>query len=145
MGIIPRFNKKLVSRIKELREEQKISQQELAKSVGVSRQTIYYLERGTSNPSLTLSLDISKTLNKPIEEIFYFEPVIRDLVDNIKLGDIKEIADEIGIDYNKILKLSEIDDEQLSKMYTEEELIKISETLGEEFHKLFLKDEGTEE
>lgn len=141
MGIIPRFNKKLVSRIKELREEQKISQQELAKSVGVSRQTIYYLERGASNPSLTLSLDISKTLNKPIEEIFYFEPVIRDLVDNIKLGDIKEIADEIGIDYNKILKLSEIDDEQLSKMYTEEELTKISETLGEEFHKLFLKDE----
>lgn len=141
MGIIPRFNKKLVSRIKELREEQKISQQELAKSVGVSRQTIYYLERGSSNPSLTLSLDISKTLNKPIEEIFYFEPVIRDLVDNIKLGDIKEIADEIGIDYNKILKLSEIDDEQLSKMYTEEELTKISEALGEEFHKLFLKDE----
>ncbi|MFX1339319.1 MAG: helix-turn-helix transcriptional regulator, partial [Promethearchaeota archaeon] len=39
---MPRFNKKLVSRIKELREEQKISQQELAKSVGVSRQTIYY-------------------------------------------------------------------------------------------------------
>jgi len=141
VGIIPRFNKKLVSRIKELREEQKISQQELAKSVGVSRQTIYYLERGSSNPSLTLSLDISKTLNKPIEEIFYFEPVIRDLVDNIKLGDIKEIADEIGIDYNKILKLSEIDDEQLSKMYTEEELTKISEALGEEFHKLFLKDE----
>lgn len=141
MGIIPRYNKKLVSRIKELREEQKISQQELAKSVGVSRQTIYYLERGASNPSLTLSLDISKTLNKPIEEIFYFEPVIRDLVDNIKLGDIKEIADEIGIDYNKILKLSEIDDEQLSKMYTEEELRKISKALGEEFHKLFLKDE----
>ena len=141
MGIIPRYNKKLVSRIKELREEQKISQQELAKSVGVSRQTIYYLERGSSNPSLTLSLDISKTLNKPIEEIFYFEPVIKDLVNNIKLGDIKEIADEIGIDYNKILKLSEIDDEQLSKMYTEEELTKISEALGEEFHKLFLKDE----
>lgn len=141
MGIIPRYNKKLVSRIKELREEQKISQQDLAKSVGVSHQTIYYLERGSSNPSLTLSLDISKTLHKPIEEIFYFEPVIRDLVNNIKLGDIKEIADEIGIDYNKILKLSEIDDEQLSKMYTEEELTKISEALGEEFHKLFLKDE----
>ena len=141
VGIIPRFNKKLVSRIKELREEQKISQQDLAKSVGVSRQTIYYLERGASNPSLTLSLDISKTLNKPIEEIFYFEPVIKDLVDNIKLGDLKETAEEIGIYYNKILKLSEIDDEQLSKMYTLEELTKISEGLGEEFQKLFLKDE----
>ncbi len=141
MGIILKFNKKLVSRIKELREEQNISQQDLAKSVGVSRQTIYYLERGSSNPSLTLSLDISKHLNKPIEEIFYYEPVIKDLIDNIKLGDIKEIADEIGIGYNKILKLSDIDDEQLSKMYTEEELTKVSEGLGEEFHKLFLKNE----
>lgn len=141
MGIIPRFNKKLISRIKELREEQHISQQDLAKSVGVSRQTIYYLERGMSNPSLTLSLDISKQLNKSIEEIFYFEPVIKDLINNIKLGDIKEIADEIGIEYDRILKLSEINDEQLSKMYTEEELTKISIALGKEFHNLFLKDE----
>jgi putative transcriptional regulator len=141
VGIIPRFNKKLVSRIKELREEQKISQQDLAKSVGVSRQTIYYLERGMSNPSLTLSLDISKQLNEPIEEIFYYEPVIKELINDIKIGDIKEIANEIGIEYNKILKLSEIDDGQLSKMYTEEELIKISEALGKKFHELFLKDE----
>ena len=141
MGIIPRFNKKLVSRIKELREDQDISQQDLAKSVGVSRQTIYYLERGMSNPSLTLSLDISKKLNKPIEDIFYYEPVIKDLIDNIKLGDIKEIADEIGIEYNKILKLSEIDDEQLANLYNEEVLTKISIALGKEFHELFLKDE----
>ena len=141
MGIIPRFNKKLVSRIKELREDQDISQQDLAKSVGVSRQTIYYLERGMSNPSLTLSLDISKKLNKPIEDIFYYEPVIKDLIDNIKLGDIKEIADEIGIEYNKILKLSEIDDEQLANLYNEEVLTKISKALGKEFYDLFLKDE----
>jgi len=141
VGIIPKFVKKLVSRIKELREEQNISQQELAKSVGVSRQTIYYLERGSSNPSLTLSLDISRYLNKPIEEIFYYEPIIKDLIHNIKLGDIKEIAGEIGIDYNRILKLSEIDDDQLSKIYTEEELRKISEGLGFTFNKLFLKDE----
>lgn len=142
MGIIPKFAKKLVSRIKELREEQNISQQELAKSVGVSRQTIYYLERGASNPSLTLSLDISKYLNKPIEEIFYYEPIIKDLIHNIKLGDIKEIAGEIGIKYDRILKLSEIDDDQLSKIYTEEELRKISEALGFAFSKLFLKDEA---
>ena len=138
---MPRFNKKLVSRIRELREELKISQQELAKTVGVSRQTIYYLERGTSNPSLTLSMDISKILNKPIEEIFYFEPVIKDLIDNIKLGELKEIAEEIGIKYERILKLSEIDDNQLTEMYTEGELIKIAEGLGFELQELFLKDE----
>ena len=138
---MPRFNKKLVSRIRELREELKISQQELAKSVGVSRQTIYYLERGASNPSLTLSMDISKILNKPIEKIFYFEPIIKELIDNIKLGELKEIAEDIGIKYEKILKLSEIDDNQLSEMYTEEELTKIAEGLGFELHELFLSDD----
>jgi putative transcriptional regulator len=138
---LPRFNKKLVSRIRELREELKISQQELAKSVGVSRQTIYYLERGASNPSLTLSMDISKILNKPIEKIFYFEPIIKELIDNIKLGELKEIAEDIGIKYEKILKLSEIDDNQLSEMYTEEDLKKIAEGLGFELQELFIKDE----
>lgn len=138
---MPRFNKKLVSRIRELREELKISQQELAKSVGVSRQTIYYLERGASNPSLTLSMDISKILNKPIEKIFYFEPIIKELIDNIKLGELKEIAEDIGIKYEKILKLSEIDDNQLSEMYTEEDLKKIAEGLGFELQELFIKDE----
>ena len=138
---MPRFNKKLVSRIRELREELKISQQKLAKSVGVSRQTIYYLERGASNPSLTLSMDISKILNKPIEKIFYFEPIIKELIDNIKLGELKEIAEDIGIKYEKILKLSEIDDNQLSEMYTEEDLKKIAEGLGFELQELFIKDE----
>ena len=114
----------------------------MAKSAGVSRQTIYYLERGVSNPSLTLSLDISKYLNKPIEEIFYYEPVIKDLIHNLKIGDINDIALEIGIEYDRILKLTEIDDDQLSKMYTEEELRKISEALDFAFNKLFLKDEG---
>ena len=110
MGIIPRFNKKLVSRIKELREEQKISQQELAKSVGVSRQTIYYLERGMSNPSLTLSLDISKILNKPIEDIFYYEPVIVEFLGNKTVDEMDEIAEFTGINLENILNLRKIDD-----------------------------------
>lgn len=141
MGIIPRFNKKLVSRIKELREEQNISQQELAKSVGVSRQTIYYLERGASNPSLTLSLDISKTLNKSIEEIFYYEPVVVDFLGNKTVDEMDEIAKISGINLEKILNLRKIDDNQLSKTYTETELKKIADALGVEFHELFLKDE----
>ena len=141
MGIIPRFNKKLVSRIKELREKQNISQQELAKSVGVSRQTIYYLERGMSNPSLTLSLDIAKILNKSIEEIFYYEPVVIDILGNKTVDEMDEIAEFTGIEVEKILNLRKIDDNQLSERYTEEELIKLAEALGEKFHDLFLKDE----
>ena len=140
VGIIPRFNKKLVSRIKELREEQKISQQDLAKSVGVSRQTIYYLERGASNPSLTLSLDISKILNKPIEEIFYYEPVVIDILGNKTVDEMDEIAEITGINLEKILNLRKIDDNQLSELYSKEELLRIAEAFGVEDKELFLED-----
>ena len=125
----------------QLREKQKISQQELAKSVGVSRQTIYYLERGMSNPSLTLSLDISKILNKPIEEIFYYEPVIVEFLGNKTVDEMDEIANITGFDLEKILNLRKIDDDQLSKNYTEDDLKKIAQALGVEFNILFLKDE----
>jgi putative transcriptional regulator len=138
---LPKFNKKLVSKIRVLREELKISQQELAKSVGVSRQTIYYLERGISNPSLTLSMDISKVLKKSIEEIFFYEPVIKDILGEKTLEELDEIAEITGIDVEKIMNLRKINDKELSEAYTEEELRKIAETVGLKFHDLFSKDD----
>lgn len=141
MRNIPRFSKKLVSRIKELRDDLDISQQELAKSVGVSRQTIYYLERGLSNPSLTLSLEISKILNKPVEEIFYFEPEIREFMKNKTLEELDDVSEASGIEFDRIVKLREITDDQLAKLYTTEELTRIAEAFGVKFEDLFLKDE----
>ncbi|TFG08575.1 MAG: transcriptional regulator [Promethearchaeota archaeon] len=138
---MPRFSKKLVSRIKELRDDLDISQQELAKSVGVSRQTIYYLERGLSNPSLTLSLEISKILNKPVEEIFYFEPEIREFMKNKTLEELDDVSEASGIEFDRIVKLREITDDQLAKLYTTEELTRIAEAFGVKFEDLFLKDE----
>lgn len=138
-SLLIEFQKKLVSRIKDLRDEQSLSQQELAKFARVSRQTIYYLERGQSNPSLSLSLKIAKFLKKPVEEIFYDEPIIRAVIENIKVGDLKAIANELGINYDRIMKLCELTDEQLSEMYTEEELIKIANGLGKSFEELFLE------
>ncbi len=135
-----RFNKKLVSRIRELREELEISQQDLAKSVGVSRQTIYYLERGASNPSLTLSMDISKILMKPIEEIFFYEPVIKDFLGNKTLEELDEIAEKIGINIEKIMNIRKIDDRELSEMFSEEELNKLAKALGVKFQDLFEKN-----
>ena len=138
-----KFKKKLVSKIKELREKFSIPQQKLAKLAKVSRQTIYYLETAKEgyNPSLTLSLDISRILGKPIEEIFYFEPIIRDFIGEKKVNEVNEVAKITGIDKPRIFKLAEIDDDQLSKMYTEEDLIKIAEAFGVTFQDLFLKDE----
>ena len=63
----------LKTRIKELRWERKIQQAELAKAVGVRRETIVNLENGKYNPSLKLAMDIAKYFQLPVEDIFQFE------------------------------------------------------------------------
>lgn len=50
-----------------------MSQGELADRVGVRRETIGHLERGSYNPSLKLAWDIAKVLGEPIESIFSFK------------------------------------------------------------------------
>ncbi|MBQ7898187.1 MAG: helix-turn-helix transcriptional regulator [Clostridia bacterium] len=61
------------NRIKELRKERKVTQDELADAVDVTRQTIISLENGRYNASLQLAHKISKYFGKVIEEIFIFE------------------------------------------------------------------------
>lgn len=59
--------------IEQLRKERNISQDELARLMEVSRQTISSLENGRYNPSILLAFKIAKYFNKMIEEIFLFE------------------------------------------------------------------------
>ena len=61
------------TRIKEFRARYDLTQEELAKKVGVRRETIVFLEKGKYNPSLKLAYDISKILHSRIEEVFLFE------------------------------------------------------------------------
>ena len=62
------------NKIKELRKEQKITQDKLAELVDVTRQTIIALEQGKYNPSLKLAHQVKKALNqKYIEDIFNLE------------------------------------------------------------------------
>ena len=56
--------------IKKLRTEKKISQQQLADNLQVSRQTINAIETGKFDPSLTLTIKITRFFNKSLEEIF---------------------------------------------------------------------------
>jgi len=58
------------TKIKELRAKDNLTQVELAKKVGVRRETIVFLEKGKYNPSLKLAYDISKVFNMKIEEVF---------------------------------------------------------------------------
>ena len=61
---------KLLNRLRVLRAEKNISQEDLAKSVGVSRHTILAIERGNYSPSVALALEIANYFKKPMEEVF---------------------------------------------------------------------------
>ena len=63
----------LSNRIRELRKEHKVTQDDLAMAVGVTRQTIISLENGKYNASLQLAHKISKYFDMKIEDIFIFE------------------------------------------------------------------------
>jgi len=62
----------LKTRIKYFREQQNMTQAELAKLVGIRRETIVHLENGRYNPSLKLGMDISKIFHVSVEELFEF-------------------------------------------------------------------------
>lgn len=61
------------TRIKELRARYDLTQEDLARKVGVRRETILYLEKGKYNPSLKLAHDVAKALKTTVEDLFIFE------------------------------------------------------------------------
>ncbi|MGN0807381.1 MAG: helix-turn-helix transcriptional regulator [Candidatus Coproplasma sp.] len=61
------------NRIKEVRQQAGLSQEALAKIVGVSRNTISSIETGQFNPTAKLALILCIALEKKFEDIFYFE------------------------------------------------------------------------
>jgi hypothetical protein len=79
-------------------------------------------------------------LKKPIHDVFYQEPVIKDVLDGKSLADLREIAQIAGINLDKLASLSEIDDEQPTKDFKEDTLIKIALGLGIDFEDLFEKE-----
>lgn len=62
----------LKTRIRELRARDRLSQEDLARKVGVRRETIGNLENGRYNPSLKLAMDIAKVFDTTVEDIFFF-------------------------------------------------------------------------
>ena len=61
------------NRIEAIRKERGIRQEDFAKSMGVSRQTISSLETGRYNPSIFLAYKIARYFQMTIEEVFIFE------------------------------------------------------------------------
>ncbi|MFD1203767.1 MULTISPECIES: helix-turn-helix transcriptional regulator [Sporosarcina] len=60
----------ITNKVKELRARHHFTQGELAERVGVTRQTIVALEKGSYIPSLLLAMNLSEVFQMPIEEIF---------------------------------------------------------------------------
>ena len=59
--------------LEKLRQENRTNQEELAKAMGVSRQTIGSLENGRYNPSILLAFKLANYFNLKIEDIFIYE------------------------------------------------------------------------
>ncbi len=61
------------NRVEELRKNLSMNQEEFAKEIRVSRQTVSSIENGKYNPSLELAFIIADFFEKKIEEVFIFE------------------------------------------------------------------------
>lgn len=59
--------------VKPKRLEQQLTQTQLAELVGVTRQTIAFIEKGDFSPSIALALRLARALNTPINELFWLE------------------------------------------------------------------------
>jgi len=64
---------KFRTRIKELRARYDLTQEDLARKVGVRRETILYLEKGKYNPSLELAHEVATVLKTTIDDLFIFK------------------------------------------------------------------------
>ena len=64
------MSSKVTNKIRLLRVKKKLTQEDLASSIGVTRQTIIAMEKGNYIPSVLLALKISEFFKKPVESIF---------------------------------------------------------------------------
>lgn len=66
------MNEYITNTVQELRKEAKVTQEELATRVGVTRQTIIAVEKGNYTPSLMLAIKIAQVFSRNVEEIFTY-------------------------------------------------------------------------
>lgn len=67
---MPLMSDQVINSLAQFRQGRKLTQEELAKAVGVTRQTIIAIEKGNYTPSVLLALKIARFLNQPVESIF---------------------------------------------------------------------------
>ncbi|TSC92952.1 MAG: HSP20 family protein [Candidatus Berkelbacteria bacterium Athens1014_28] len=83
---------KIENKIKDLRKQQKLSQEEVAEALGVSRQSIIALEHGRYMPSLPIAVSLCDLFDSAFEEIFQFEHETKKIVENISNNVLRKEA-----------------------------------------------------
>lgn len=78
----------MINTVKVCREEKTITQDLLAKSIGISRRSIVSIENGQSIPSVDIAIKISKVLDVPIDQLFIVENNGMKLVKHISYIDL---------------------------------------------------------
>ncbi len=107
--------------MKEKRELLSMSQEDLAKKVSVSRQTINYIENGTKTPDLTKAFEIARALKTEVSELFIHVPVVQDLLLPLKVNELHALWADLGLDPN-ILRGEKVDYDFLETLTLEKAL-----------------------
>ena len=67
------FKEKTTNKLRKVRTDTGVSQTDLAKEIGVTRQTIIAIEKGSYTPSVLLALKLARYFNLKVEDIFDYE------------------------------------------------------------------------
>ncbi|MEN9561204.1 MAG: hypothetical protein RIQ56_477 [Candidatus Parcubacteria bacterium] len=67
------MSEKICNRVLELRTKAQMTQEDLAKRIGASRQTVIAIEKGNYSPSVLLALKIAECFKMPVERVFFIE------------------------------------------------------------------------
>lgn len=65
----------LKNRVRELRTRLDMRQSDLAREIGVTRQTVLAIEKGRLNPSINIALKAARVLREPVDYVFYLEHI----------------------------------------------------------------------
>lgn len=63
----------MLNNVQQFRKQQKITQEEFAEAIGVTRQTIISIEKGNYTPSVLLALKIAEYFNVPVGDVFSYK------------------------------------------------------------------------
>lgn len=72
----------LKNRVRELRVRLELRQSDLAREIGVTRQTILAIEKGRLNPSINIALKAARVLREPVDYVFYLEHSPKEAVES---------------------------------------------------------------